>query len=696
MDQGPPRDGVGPVRPEAFGDPRSPATEHPLRRRTNSAPPFVHGFVWFLALGLTIGALIGPDELGWNAARDRSLELAEAALARASDGLSLEQATLAAVDLPNAARVASEAADALLPRAVDAVTYAAPDASESLAAELDADYELVLDVTRQDRLPAADLEVTLHVPGGPTWIVHADKSPVVVRLAAELAVLGALPECGGAPEVAVDVTVEARGEARSKLVSTRVPPAGRRIQVPTRGPARAVVVRVLDEDSIPVADARVVLEASGGAARTRQEPGVMLVDAADDTFTDADGCATFASVSAHIHRLVVSAPGFAPGERLVDVALADTGLDVVLSRGWTLTGVITLPDGEPAAGAVVQLCTGREFARGDAPRATTTSHDGSYELTGVTVHPAAGAAHVFARHAGSDGCERAAVGLPETDPRGALRWDATVEADQAVEFLVQDGAGQPLPGCPVLVVVDTRDAVTPYFQSAAQTDLAGRARFDVLPRTDLDVFVELGPSNRTRVARITARERAGLRAGPRALDVDAARESEERAATGRLVGTFLDTRGRPHASAQLVAARDGTSFSADVDSFSGAAVLDGLSAGDYELHLVVVGEGVLPLGRCRVQPDETYNLGSRITAPSCPVFVAWAAQPPTLQRPWVVDFEPSVPTTPRIPVAVIVEPERTLALLPGRYSIVDERSGARSVVFDVVPGRMPPVNLPRR
>lgn len=422
----------------------------------------------------------------------------------------------------------------------------------------------------------------------------------------------------------------------------------------------------------------------------------MLVDVVDDAFTDADGSAAFTSVTAHIHRVVVSAPGFAPGERLVDVALADSALDVVLSRGWTLTGVITLPDGEPAAGATVQLCTGRESARGDVPRATTTALDGSYELSGVTVHPAAGAAHVFARHTGADGRERAAVGLPETDSSGELRWDATVEADQAVEFLVQDGAGQPIPGCPVLVIVDARDAVVPYFQSAAQTDLAGRARFDVLPLTDLDVFVELGPGNLTRVARITARQRKELREGPLALDVEAARESEERAATGRLAGTFLRALGEPHGSAQLVAAHDGTTFSADVDAHSGSAVLDGLSPGDFELHLVVAGEGVVPLGRCRVAPDETYNLGTRITAPPCPVFVMWAAQPPTPQRPWVVDFEPTAPTIPRIPVAVVVEPERTLTLIPGRYSIVDELSGARSEVFDVVPGRMPPVILPRR
>jgi hypothetical protein len=683
------------VRSEAQADPRCSAPERPLRRRTNSAPPFVRGFVWFLALALTIGALIGPDELGSNAARDPLHASAEVEPARALDATMETSATLAAVVAPNVPRAPSDAIHALLPLA-EAAAEVVDATREPVAAEADPDYVLVLDVTCQDRLPAADLAVTLHVPGGPTWMVRATESPVVVPLRTELAALSALPYGDDTAEIAVDLTVEARGEARSKLVSTRVPAAGRRLPVATRGPARGVAVRVLTEDSMPVAGARVVLEASGGPARTRQEPGVTLVDAADHTQCDADGRASFDNVSGHMHRLVVSAPGFVPSERLVDVALADATVEVILSRGWTLTGVITLPDGAPADGALVQLCTGREVARGDAPRATTTALDGSYELTGVAVHPAAGAAHVFARHVGPDGRERAAVGMPVADPSGALRWDATVEADQAVEFLVRDGAGQPLPGRPVLVVVDARDATVPYFQSATQTDAGGRARFDVLPLTDLDVFVELGPADLARVARISLKDRAELRDGPRALDVDAARESRERVATGRLSGSFFDARGRPHASAQLVAARDGARSSADVDAFSGSAVLDGLGEGVYELHLVVAGEGVLPLGACRVAPDETYSLGSRFTAPLCPVFVLWALDPPTTQRPWVVEFEPAAPTSPRIPIAVVVQPERTIALLPGRYSIVDERSGARSGVFDVGPSRAAPVSLPRR
>jgi hypothetical protein len=286
--------------------------------------------------------------------------------------------------------------------------------------------------------------------------------------------------------------------------------------------------------------------------------------------------------------------------------------------------------------------------------------------------------------------------LPASDRSGALRWDATVEADQAVEFIVQDPDGQPLPERPVLVVVDARDSVVPYFQSATQTDEAGRARFDVLPLTDLDVYVELGPGDLTRVTRLTRKDRAELRDGPRALEVDAAREAEERDAAGRLSGLFFDARGVPHASAQLIATRNGATFSGDIDAFSGSVVLDGLCGGDYELYLVVAGQGVLPLGRYRVVPDETRVLGSRFTAPACSVLVVWALQPPTALRPWVVEFEPALATERRIPVAVINEPERLLALLPGRYSFLDERTGARSAVFEVTPGRTPPVILPRR
>ncbi|HEX3529358.1 MAG TPA: carboxypeptidase-like regulatory domain-containing protein [Thermoanaerobaculia bacterium] len=137
-------------------------------------------------------------------------------------------------------------------------------------------------------------------------------------------------------------------------------------------PVALLAGRVRDETGEPVAGAALFASRGGQGAGSTQ--------------ADAAGRFSFAEITPEPVRLTAFAQGFLP-EEVADLEAGPdaTSIEVVLRRGAVLTGRVTRPSGEPAAGARVMLLdngTQGPFATLGLPQATADD-DGRYRLEGV-------------------------------------------------------------------------------------------------------------------------------------------------------------------------------------------------------------------------------------------------------------------------------------------------------------------------
>ncbi|HEX4964332.1 MAG TPA: carboxypeptidase regulatory-like domain-containing protein [Thermoanaerobaculia bacterium] len=211
------------------------------------------------------------------------------------------------------------------------------------------------------------------------------------------------------------------------------------IRVPTADPVRVVLHpgsrvlgRVSEETGEAVPGARVLL--------TPQTPGAQGPVAS--ARTDADGRFLMEGVEPGRGELRVTAPGLlAVAAQKVEVPAGEDleGLEVTLSRGATVEGRVTTADGDPAAGAQVQVVERPESAPLPAyatTAATTTADgDGAYRLTGI----AEGRRFVAAAHPGQPGT------VKTVEVRtGTNHLDLRLPTGHDVTGRVVDTAGNPL------------------------------------------------------------------------------------------------------------------------------------------------------------------------------------------------------------------------------------------------------------
>jgi protocatechuate 3,4-dioxygenase beta subunit len=137
-------------------------------------------------------------------------------------------------------------------------------------------------------------------------------------------------------------------------------------------PVALLAGRVRDETGEPVAGAALFASRGGQGAGSTQ--------------ADAAGRFSFAEITPGPVRLTALAQGFLP-EEVADLEAGPdaTSIEILLRRGAVLSGTVTLPSGEPAAGARVLLLdngTQGPFATLGLPQATA-DEDGHYRLEGV-------------------------------------------------------------------------------------------------------------------------------------------------------------------------------------------------------------------------------------------------------------------------------------------------------------------------
>jgi protocatechuate 3,4-dioxygenase beta subunit len=199
--------------------------------------------------------------------------------------------------------------------------------------------------------------------------------------------------------------------------------------------ASAVRGRVVDEDGEPIADANVRLnvERAGGGFAFAMTGGTAR--------SGDDGRFTVEDVEPGTMRVTANAPGFLPLDRGgVEVPAGKDleGLELVLRAGAAVEGVVTTPEGVPAAGATVRVL--EEGGAGPPMRMMSgagaeTDGDGRYRLDGVET----GRRTLQAEH---QGFERAVAELEVRS--GDNQLDLRLGGGQEVSGRVVGPAGQPV------------------------------------------------------------------------------------------------------------------------------------------------------------------------------------------------------------------------------------------------------------
>jgi RNA polymerase sigma factor (sigma-70 family) len=237
----------------------------------------------------------------------------------------------------------------------------------------------------------------------------------------------------------------------------------------------AVAGHVLDEGGKPVAGARVT-------AQPAFDPFPVVDPRRDGVLTGADGAFQLPALSAGTWRLGATHGEHGPASSApltVDGAHPRTGVELVLTAGGVVRGVVRDTAGRPVASADVHVVVrGTVFWR--ERRQAFTDGDGRFAITGLPRR----AADVVAAHDASGASAIATVDLAATrEQEVALALDIT----GAIAGTVVDRAGTPLGDAQVIVEPEwnggtaDRDAWSVRGIQEAITDQTGAFRFAGLP-----------------------------------------------------------------------------------------------------------------------------------------------------------------------------------------------------------------------
>lgn len=237
----------------------------------------------------------------------------------------------------------------------------------------------------------------------------------------------------------------------------------------------AISGRVIDDAGKPVAEARVV-------AASASDPFPVIDARRDGVVTAGDGSFTLPAISAGSWRLTAAHGDHAPASSppiIVDGVVAKTGVQLVLSAGAIVRGVVKDPRGQPVANADVRV-----VVRGSVPwrarRQALSGADGTFVMTGLPRR----AVDVVAWHEDAGSSAIAVVDLDVTrDAKLAL----VLDIGGAIAGTVVDRAGTPVSDAQVIAEpvwsggVDDRAAWSVRGIQEAVTSQGGGFRFVGLP-----------------------------------------------------------------------------------------------------------------------------------------------------------------------------------------------------------------------
>jgi hypothetical protein len=209
-------------------------------------------------------------------------------------------------------------------------------------------------------------------------------------------------------------------------------------------PGAPVSGRVVSAAGQPVADAIVVFS---GAS----DWNVRADERRDGERTGADGTFTFAALPAGSFRFVARHPAHAPGTSSIvtlDGSTEQKGVEIRMSEGATVSGIVVDGAGAPVASARVRIGVASRGMIGVEPRQVFSADDGTFTVAGLPRKPLEAVA-------------LAESGSSETRPVDASQGDVadvrlTIDITGTIAGIVVDKQGEPLEGVQVGAAPDFR------------------------------------------------------------------------------------------------------------------------------------------------------------------------------------------------------------------------------------------------
>jgi|GEM_PF-3588696 len=393
----------------------------------------------------------------------------------------------------------------------------------------------------------------------------------------------------------VEVTAFAAGHALSDSHYIPLPLEGAGpVSIPLRGPERVLRGRFVDEFGDPVAGASILAIRRERTDKVRKD-GVLVRAGYRETRSDEAGRFELDLLDEDTLGALAWAPQFVPTELPIPSAGATQEEPVFeLERGAAVSGQITNTDGSPALGARITLIPLPNEP--DKSWTIEADQDGFFALRGVPDHLCV----LLAQSAQDPGLRARSFCNGEWIEE--MQWDAVLEQLDPVRARVVDPVGEPVEGCTVFLGVRISGLA---WTKHARTDEKGEVRFEEIPDTSFELWA-YGPDE----ARMGS-SKVGLMGIEASQEIHVLRLEEERTpAPARIslvprLSPQVDPRGvRLHAWAE------GSGWTIGPWNPERERIeVVGLRPADYLLHLLVPGQGAVPLGERRLAAGQELDLG---------------------------------------------------------------------------------------
>jgi RNA polymerase sigma factor (sigma-70 family) len=287
-------------------------------------------------------------------------------------------------------------------------------------------------------------------------------------------------------------------------------------------PAMTVGGMVVDEQGLPVAGVKILVQAPGN------KPGqIENVDFQTCPITNREdgswSCSYVPRDYTNEIRFILEKPGYAATCPVVPVAQVDLrNLVLVISRGFAITGRVTDAQGQPVVAGDINTLNGDHNTR----QSGKTDEQGYFILLGVAGETAPGVLSQVPPLATN---EAGAVSIRGIVGQGVLRAELSVQAKgfasqtKQVELLdatnvanfslsqgksfrgqVVDEAGNPISNAVVRTDYDFQNQVEPPFEWKTHTDVNGRFEWDSAPAQEICYWFEAEGYKRLRGLRFSA------------------------------------------------------------------------------------------------------------------------------------------------------------------------------------------------
>ena len=439
-------------------------------------------------------------------------------------------------------------------------------------------------------------------------------------------------------------------------------------------PGAALTGVVLDTQERPIAGAAVTIGEVTYEQLSFPDGGKGRDPAPAVAVTDVHGRFALAGLPTGEQALVVDSPRHAPHAETVQLRAGGSDHRTIhLQQGVTVSGRVTMSNGEPASGYVMAAPPEQLVTGGARTRNVSTRGDGSFRITG------AAPGKLVLAFRSDDGEARREVVASAGDE---VEWNPVLQSGVSLRGRVLDDDGQPVR----LMVEATALVDGSIFRRMTGTDEDGT--FEV---TNIPSGARLRVDLRRGLFLIKSLPNVAPTDEPLVIRVSKASEAH-------IHGVVLDEHGAPLANAVVRVHSDaqGGGVPQNTDNDTGAFELGPMPAGDYHVRVEATGYAAARTPTRTLRDGETWDLGAIQMSRGGTLRVAYVGDFVDVPEHVVRVHDEAGERAARVTIAAGVG--TSPPLLPGRYTLhIGGRGvgiGSRVVPFSIELGKQTQLDVP--